>query len=321
MFKRKQAANTERYGMAFTQTFTLSPLAPFNLALSAQIFTGLNRQVRSYVDGVYSQVLNVDGKLVLAKITQQGTTQKPQLTIELTSNQPLTEKTTTSAQKTIEYIFNLNLDLNEFYRHTQNDPAMHKITSSLCGFKYPTTPTAFESLLDSIVEQQISIKIARTIEERLAQKFGDRLELDGECFYASPTSHNIEAASINDIKSCGLSQRKAEYLYGAAHRIVNGELDLEGMKTNPNIDAIIAELDAIKGIGVWTAELTLFRGMQRLEVLPADDFGIRRVISNYYCGGRAIKEPEAREIGKAWDKWRGLAAFYLLSAEFNGVKI
>ncbi len=307
--------------MAFTQTFTLRPLAPFSLELSAQIFTGLDSQVRSYADGFYSQVLNVDGILVLAKIAQKGTIQKPELTIELTSNQPITSKTKTCTQKTIEYVFNLNLDLKEFYRHTENDPAMHKITQALCGFKYPTTPTAFESLVDSIVEQQISIKIARTIEERLAQKFGDKLELDGECFYAFPSTQNIDAASINDIKSCGLSQRKAEYIYGAAHGIVKGELDLEDMKTNPYTDKIITELDAIKGIGVWTAELTLFRGMQRLEVLPADDFGIRRVISNYYCSGRAIKAPEAREIGKAWGKWQGLAAFYLLSAEYNNVKI
>ena len=61
------------------------------------------------------------------------------------------------------------------------------------------------------------------------------------------------------------------------------------MKTNPDLDAVIADLDAIKGIGVWTAELTLFRGMQRLEVLPADDFGIRRVISNYYCNGQTYQ--------------------------------
>jgi DNA-3-methyladenine glycosylase II len=171
------------------------------------------------------------------------------------------------------------------------------------------------------VEQQISIKIARIIEERLAQKFGGKLILDGECFYAFPTPQNIDSASISDIKSCGLSQRKAEYIYGAAHRIDSGELDLEGMKTNPNLDAVITDLDAIKGIGVWTAELTLFRGMQRLEVLPADDFGIRRVISNYYCNGQPIKASQVREIGKAWGKWKGLAAFYLLSAEFNGVKI
>jgi DNA-3-methyladenine glycosylase II len=307
--------------MVFKQTFILTPLAPFSLALSAQIFTGLNGQVRSYADGVYSQVLHIDGMLVLAKITQHGTIQKPELTIELTSNQPITSKTLTCAQKTIEYIFNLNLDLKEFYRHTENDTTMHKITQALFGFKYPTTPTAFESLLDSIVEQQISIKIARTIEERLAQKFGDKLQLDSECHYAFPSPQNIDAASINDIKSCGLSQRKAEYIYGAAHRIIRGDLDLEGMKTNPDLDAVIVGLDAIKGIGVWTAELTLFRGMQHLEVLPADDFGIRRVISNYYCNGQPIKASQAREIGKAWAKWQGLAAFYLLSAEFNNVKI
>jgi DNA-3-methyladenine glycosylase II len=307
--------------MAFKETFTLSPLAPFSLELSAQIFTGLNRQVRSYNEGVYSQVLHLNGALVLAKINQQGTIQKPKLTVELTANQPITTKTKTSAKETLEYIFNLNLDLNQFYHHTENDVAMHKITCALCGFKYPTTPTAFESLVDSIVEQQISIKIARNIEERLAQRFGDKLELAGECFYAFPTPLNIDAVSINDIKSCGLSQRKAEYIYGAAHRIVNGELDLEGMKTASDIDRIVAELDAIKGIGVWTAELTLFRGMQRLEVLPADDFGIRRVISIYYCNGQPVKAPQAREIGKAWGKWQGLAAFYLLSAEFNNVKI
>jgi DNA-3-methyladenine glycosylase II len=259
--------------------------------------------------------------LVLAKISQGVTVQQPKLQIELTSNQPITAQTKKGAQQAIEYIFNLNLDLNKFYRHVENDAAMHKITNSLCGFKYPTTPTAFESLLDSIVEQQISIKIARSIQERLAMRFGDKLQLDGECFYAFPTPQNIDAASIHDIKSCGLSQRKAEYIYGAAHQIVTGELDLEAMKTIPDTDTIVTELDEIKGIGVWTAELTLFRGMQRLEVLPADDFGIRRVISNYYCNGQPIKAPQAREIGKAWGKWQGLAAFYLLAAEFNGVKV
>jgi DNA-3-methyladenine glycosylase II len=93
------------------------------------------------------------------------------------------------------------------------------------------------------------------------------------------------------------------------------------MKTNPNIDDIITELDALKGIGVWTAELTIYRGMQRLDVLPADDFGIRRVISKYYCGGKPIKAPEAREVAKPWSSWQGLAAFYLLAAEANSIDV
>ena len=87
--------------MIFKKTFIVKPLAPFSLALSAQIFTGLSGQVRSYADGVYSQVLHVDDMLVLAKITQQGTIQKPQLTIELTTNQPITSKTLTFSQKNI----------------------------------------------------------------------------------------------------------------------------------------------------------------------------------------------------------------------------
>ena len=98
--------------MAFKETLTLKPLAPFSLALSAQIFSGLKRYVRSYCDGVYSQVLNLAGVLALAKISQQGTVQKPKLTIELTSNLPITPNTKIHAQKVIEYIFNLNLDLN-----------------------------------------------------------------------------------------------------------------------------------------------------------------------------------------------------------------
>jgi DNA-3-methyladenine glycosylase II len=103
--------------------------------------------------------------------------------------------------------------------------------------------------------------------------------------------------------------------------VTEGKLNLELMQTNPDLSTVISELDKIKGIGVWTAELTIFRGMQRLDVLPADDFGIRRVISHYYCGDKPIKASEAREIAKAWGEYRGLAAFYLLAAEANDVVV
>jgi len=55
--------------------------------------------------------------------------------------------------------------------------------------------------------------------------------------------------------------------------------------------------------------------------LPVDDFGIRRVISRYYCGGKPIKSAEAREIAKQWGRWKGLAAFYLIIAEIKGIVV
>jgi len=307
--------------MSYTEKFTVEPLAPFSLELSTQVFSSGDPRVRGYKDGVFSQVLQLEGSLVLVRITSKGTTEKAQLAVELKSNQPITAKTKQAALHEITYIFSLNFDLLGFYREVEGNPVLHKVTQKLCGFKFPTTPTAFEGLVDAIVEQQISIKVARTIEERLAAKFGAKLELEGETYSAFPTPQTMAAACISDIQSCGLSKRKAEYIYNAAKLIADGKLDLEAMKQQPDADAIIAELDAIKGIGVWTAELTILRGMQRYDVLPADDFGIRRVISNFCCGGKPIKAAEARQVAESWGKWKGLAAFYLISAEVNGVTV
>ena len=155
------------------------------------------------------------------------------------------------------------------------------------------------------------------------RKFGETLTEDGNTYYAyqhALTPPNIAVVSISEIQQAGLSTRKAEYIHGVAQLIVDGKLDLEKMKNEKDPERIVVELDEIKGIGVWTAELTMLRGMQQLDALPADDFGIRRVISRYYCSGGPIKTNEAREIAKAWCKWKGLAAYYLLTAEVKGIK-
>ncbi len=225
------------------------------------------------------------------------------------------------AEEAVKFIFNLDFDLQSFYEDVKNDQTMQQITRQLYGLKNPTTPTVFEALADSIVEQQISIKVAQIIEVKLAKKFGETLTLNGDTYYAYPTPQSMACASIEEIRNCGLSQRKAEYIREAAKLIAEGKLDLEHLKNNKIPEQIIAELDEIRGIGVWTAELTMLRGMQKLDALPADDFGIRRVISRYYCGGKPIKSAEAREIAKSWGKWKGLAAYYLIVAEIKGITV
>jgi DNA-3-methyladenine glycosylase II len=198
---------------------------------------------------------------------------------------------------------------------------MSRIAKLLYGLKNPTTPTVFEALVDSIVEQQISIKVAIALEEKLSKKLGERLTVDGETYFAFPTAQTLASSSVEEIQQVGLSRRKAEYIHEAAQLIVAGKLDLEGLRSQESAEEIILKLDEVRGIGVWTAELTMLRGMQRLDALPADDFGLRRVISRYYCGGRPIKATEAREIAKAWGRWKGLAAFYLIIAEFEGISV
>jgi DNA-3-methyladenine glycosylase II len=190
----------------------------------------------------------------------------------------------------------------------------------LWGLRSPTTQFAFEALIDSIVEQQISLKVANAFERRIIKKWGDQLNLDGEVFFAYPTPKSLASATQQELRGVGLSEQKAEYVKNAASLISEGKLDLETLKLRENADEIIAELDKVKGVGIWTAELTLLRGMQRLEALPADDLGLRRTISRYYCGGRQITSAEARRIAENWGRWKGLAAYYLIVAEIVGIK-
>ncbi len=301
--------------MTCTETFAINVVAPFSLDLSAQIFREGDRKVRRYRDGCFTQVINVEGKLVLAMLNAKGTAYKPELTLELHANDKLSTNETKKVEQAISYIFSLNLPLYAFYEQVKADQTMSQIIQKLYGFKFPTTPTVFEALVDAIVEQQISIKVARNIEDRLAMKFGESLTVNGGTFFAFPTPDLLAKAGADEIRQVGLSQRKADYIYGAAQLIVDGKLNLEHLKSHKSPEQIIAELDEIRGIGVWTAELTMLRGMQRLDALPADDFGIRRVISRYYCGGKPINASEARQIAMGWGDWKGLAAFYLIIAE------
>ncbi len=257
---------------------------------------------------------------MLATVESVGTDDKPKLSIELRSNHAITKEDKKKAEEAVTTLFNLNFDLSIFYDEVKDDKILACLTRKLRGLKSPTTQTVFEALVDSIIEQQISLKVANNIENKLIKKFGDTLNLESEAYYAYPTPQKLTSVTAEELRQCGLSLRKAEYIKTVSALVAEGKLDLEKLKNYADADAIIRELDEIRGIGVWTAELTMIRGMQKWEAMPADDLGLRRVISHYYCGGKRITSAQARQIAKNWGKWKGLAAYYLVVAEMLGVE-
>jgi len=294
---------------------------PFRFDLSAEIFSNGDRQIRKYEKNRFWQIIRANGKLILATLDSENAADQPKLTAELKSDKALTYDDEKRAQETISVLFSLNFDLTPFYEETKTDKTMTSVTQRLWGLKSPTTQTAFEALIDSIVEQQISLKVANSIESKLTKRFGDALSVEGEVYYAYPTPQKLASAEIDAIRQCGLSQRKAEYIQGISKLVADGKLDLEKLKNCNNTDEIVSELDRVRGIGVWTAELTMLRGMQKFEALPADDLGLRRVISRYYCGGKVIASAQARQIAENWGRWKGLAAYYLVVAERKGIEV
>ncbi len=306
--------------MIYTEKQTIAALPPFRFDLSAEIFANGDRRIRNYENGRFWQVIRVNGKLILAIIEAAGTVDKPKVSVELRSNSAIAAEDKRKAEETVKSLFSLDLDLKPFYETVKNNKIMAHLTRELWGLKSSTTQTVFEALVDSIVEQQISLKVANVIECRITKKFGGILNLEGNTYYAYPTPQNLASASIEEIRQCGLSLRKAEYIKEVSTLITQGKLDLEKLRNYESAEQIIKELDEIRGIGVWTAELTMLRGMQRLEALPADDLGLRRVISHYYCDGKIITGAEARQIAKVWGGWKGLAAYYLVVANMKGVE-
>ena len=300
---------------------TVNPTPPFDFELSAMIFSDGDPQIRKYEKGEFWQVIRVGNKLILLTITNAGTVEDPKLSVRLESDQSISDRDREKSGKTVRTLFNLDFDVKPFYEDTKHDSVMTSLTRKLRGLKSPTTPSVFEALIDSIVEQQISLSIANRMEGRLIKSFGQVLSLNKEVYYAFPTPREFAFTSVHKLRSCGLSQRKAEYIKDVSKMVTDGKLCLEKLKDYKDANDIIAELDGIRGIGIWTAEMTMVRGMQRVEAFPADDVGLRRVISHYYCGNRGISSEEARKIAEKWGKWKGLACFYLIIAGATDVHI
>jgi DNA-3-methyladenine glycosylase II len=307
--------------MIFTVELEMEALPPYDFEISSEIFGNGDKQIRNYENGKFWQVLAINDKLILATAKSQGNVNKPKITVELKSESEITENDTKKAKNLVNLLFSLDLDLNPFYSIANNDKIMAQLTRKLWGLKTPTTPSVFEALVDSIIEQQISLKVANSLRNKLIKRFGHTLRLEEDLYYSYPTPQRLASVSIAGFRDCGLSMRKAEYIKGVSAIIAEEKLNLEKLKKYENSEHIIAELDKIRGVGVWTAEFTLLRGMQRLDALPADDLGLRRVISRYYCQGRAISSSEVRQLARNWSKWKGLAAYYLVVADMKNIEI
>jgi len=157
---------------------------------------------------------------------------------------------------------------------------------------------AFVTLARSFVGQQISIKAAQTIWDRFAK-------LPGQI-----TPAQVLRLKIDDMRAAGLSARKVEYLVDLALHF-DGRVVHVDEWVNMDDEAIIAELVAIRGIGRWTAEMFLIFHLMRPNVLPLDDVGLLKGISQRYFSGDVVSRSDAREVAQAWAPYRTVATWYI----------
>ena len=179
-----------------------------------------------------------------------------------------------------------------------NDTVLSKLVTRYDGLAVGSRGDAFSTLARAIVGQQISVKAAQSVWQRLVAEIGE------------VTPENLAAADLARLRTCGLSGQKCGYLSDLAERFACGSLDPERWNALDD-EALIVELTQVKGIGRWTAEMFLIFFMARPDVLPLDDIGLQRAMSLHYNAGRPLSKLKMRRIAKAWAPWRSVATWYM----------
>ncbi len=171
----------------------------------------------------------------------------------------------------------------------------------------PDPSDHYGALVRAITGQQLSVLAARAIYTRLTVRYGDR----------PPTPLEILAEDPEELRTAaGLSRAKASYLRSLAEHVISGELELERLEELPD-EEVIAELVAVKGLGVWTAQMFLMFQLERPDVLPTGDLGIRKAIGRAYGLAELPSAPEMEKIAEPWRPYRTLACRYLWRSLHN----
>lgn len=159
---------------------------------------------------------------------------------------------------------------------------------------------AFSVLVSSIIGQQISGFAARAIGGRLADRFGGRM----------PTPAELLATDASALREVGLSRSKIEYLRSLAEHIISGEFQIDQLHTLSD-DEVRKQITASKGLGRWTADMFLLINLERPDILPIGDLGIRSAVQRLYKLDHLPTPGEVESIGEKWRPYRSLASFYL----------
>lgn len=285
----------------------LRPVAPFRLDLCVW---ALRRSPANTMDrwdgGTYRRVLVTEDRPVAIAVVQIGPQDAPELRLTF-NGAGVDRRQRDEIIGTVNKMLGLDLDLAAFYRLASKDKLLAALTRRFAGLKPPRLPTVFETFVNGVACQQLSLNVCLLILNRLCTRFG--LSVDG--MNAFPRPADLAGLKPVELKKLGFSGRKAEYILNMVDRSTYASIDLEAL-ADRNDDDVMSSLLALRGIGRWTAEYIMLRGLGRLNALPSDDVGIQNKLKVWLNLDRRPSSQAVREMFPQIAPFRGLIYFYLL---------
>lgn len=241
--------------------------------------------------------LLIDGKPKVVEVVGVGTTDKPEFEIIGVESKEEMDR--------LAHIFQWDTPLADIHAHFHNTDLApifdkHRGTPLILDF------APYNSLLKSIVHQQLNLSFAYTLTERFVKKFG--FEVDGVYFYPQPET--VASLKVEDLRELQFSGRKAEYVIGIAQGIVNGTLNMESLEHKTD-DEVMKELIQLRGVGPWTVQNLLLFGLGRPNLFPMADIGLQNALKKLYGLDRKPTMEEMESYIKDWEPYLSYASLYL----------
>jgi AraC family transcriptional regulator of adaptative response / DNA-3-methyladenine glycosylase II len=206
----------------------------------------------------------------------------------------------------VRRLFDLDAEPAQIAACLAGDPALAPRVAGLPGLRVPGALSGFELALRAVLGQQISVRAATTLAGRLVTALGPELpgplQLPGLC-RSIPTAARLAAARVQDIAAIGLPGRRAECIHGLATAVASGRLRL---RPGDDVATTVAALQALPGIGPWTAQYIAMRALRFPDAFPAGDLAIQRAL-----GVTRARDAEAR--AESWRPFRAYAVMHLWS--------
>ena len=180
----------------------------------------------------------------------------------------------------------------------RRDPVMGKIMREHPKVFLAKRGEPFMTLARAIVGQQISVKAAQSVWDRVVACAG------------AVTPEGVLLKRPSELRACGLSDRKTEYIVDLARRFAEGLVHPYRWDEMSD-EEVIADLVQVRGIGRWTAEMFLIFNLLRPDIFPLDDLGLQKGIRVCYFKGRKVSLARMRKLGESWRPWRSVATWYL----------
>lgn len=220
-------------------------------------------------------------------------------------------------EKKIIQALGFNVNLNRALIRIRNDEKLEKIYPGVAGIHPYQSPSVFEALIKTIIQQQVSYRSANVLTKKMVLAIGPMMFFDNLTFYGFPTPEEISKCNLQQLGSFGFGY-KAKHVHEIAISTTKRNLDLEDLrgKQQSEVESI---LQPIHGIGRWTVDTLAISGLGNYAIFPYDDLGVRNILGRLYNNGDRMSVKEVEAQAARWGEDSSLVLYLIMCADVLGL--